>query len=419
MRIKRIRQFLHKSIFFYILYLFCYSQILHTQNHSINDVLALTLLNNLQLNSYSYDIRTADARTLQAGFRPNPELDVETENIGASIFGQTTFLLSQLIELGGKRKARLQFAQSERDRATLDYEVMKRQLYIETALLFIDALINQQKLIFLQENLNTLTNFSNIVEKRIKTGKASVIEESNFIVMLNTARIDLGKAQKELKIAKSKLAAQWGEPNSDAFYIEGTLDWIPEIMSFEEMECFIQEHPEIVRSYYEDHLRLAKILLEKSKGIPNVNFRGGPRYLKEANKWVGVVGFSIPLPINNRNQGSIGESMVNLEKLEIERAVIRLKLLTELKQAYLTIQSVFFELTLLKNLILPAAQKAYDFAYKGYEMARYNYLELIETERAYRTSKVSYLQALGEYHKALTILQGLIGSKVIRNQHFE
>jgi len=33
---------------------------------------------------------------------------------------QTTLLLSQLIELGGKRKARLQFAQSERDRVTLD-----------------------------------------------------------------------------------------------------------------------------------------------------------------------------------------------------------------------------------------------------------------------------------------------------------
>lgn len=405
-----------------LLTLFCCLSVrsLHAQNvHSLGDVLALTLMYNPQINSYDYDMRASDARILQASFRPNPALDVETENIGAPIFMQTTFLLSQLIELGGKRQARLQLAKSEQDRIDLDYEVSKRQIYIDTTLLFIDALVNQQKILFLEDNLNALQKFSSIVEKRVKAGKASVIEESNFTVLLNTARIDLRNAQNELKNAKSKLAAQWGEFNNDTFIIAGNLDWIPTVIPLSEMGGLIGEHPQIVRSYFEDNVRTAKVSLEKSKAHPDINVRGGPRYLKEANKWVWVIGFSVPLPIRDRNQGGILASSANLEKLEKEREALWTKLLTELNTSYATSQALLAELTLFQNTILPAAQKAYEFSYKGYELARYNYLELLETERAYRTSKIRYLQALGEYHKALAVLQGLTGSKAIINQQCE
>jgi outer membrane protein, heavy metal efflux system len=387
--------------------------------YSLEDSLAFTLLNNPELNSFNYDMRANDARILQAGFRPNPVFDVETENIGAHIFMQTTFLLSQLIEFGGKRKARLQLSQSERDRVVLDYEVKKRQLFVNTTLLYVEALINQQKIAFLEDNLKVLQQFSSIVEKRIKAGKASVIEESNFIILLNTARIDLKNAQNELKNSKYKLAAQWGEADNDAFTLLGTLDWTPPVVPLKEMGDLIQDHPQVILSYFEENLRAARIAVEKSKAYPDLNLRGGPRYLEEARKWVWVVGFAVPIPINDRNQGRIWESEENFERLEKEREALWVKLLTELNTSYSTIETTYSELNVLRNSILPAAQKAYDFSYKGYEMARYNYLELIETERAYRTSKIRYLQALGEYHKALAILQGLTGSKAIINQQCE
>ncbi len=388
-------------------------QSLSAHSYSLADALALTLLNNPELNAFDYDFRSGDARILQASLQPNPTLDVLTENINAHIFMQTTFMLSQLIELGGKLQARVKLAKTEKDRVALDYEVMKRKLFVETTLLFIEVLFNQQKLVFLQENLEVLQNFSSVVEKRVKAGKASVIEESNFIVLLNTARIDLNNAQNDLQIAQNKLAAQWGDANNESVFALGDLNWIPEIISLDKMGNLIQEHPQIIRSYFESNLRSAKILLEKSKSYPDVNLNGGPRYLEEVKKWVWVVGFTVPIPVNDRNQGRILESKENFEKLEKEREALWVKLLNELNASYAAIQTISYELHLLINSVLPAAQKAYDFSYKGYELARYNYLELIETERAYRTSKIRYLQALKEFHKALAILQGLTGSKAI------
>lgn len=400
-----------------ILLLLTVSQGLHAQcDHTLADALALTLLKNPELSSFDYEMRVADARILQAGIFPNPIFDVESENIDAPEFRQTTYLLSQLIELGGKRKARLQFAKSERNRVSLDYEVKKRQFFVETTLLFIDVLLKQQKITFLEDNLRVLENFYQVVGKRVKAGRASVIEESNYIILVNTARIDLRNSQNELAISINKLLAQWGGTNHEDFLALGDLNWVPDIIPFEKMGCFLYEHPQIIRSDYEENLRSARISLEKSKAFPDVTVRGGPRYLEEARRWVWVVGVNVPLPISDRNQGRIWESRENLEKLEKERESIWIKLLTELNNSYSNVQTVSSELNLLKSSILPAAQRAYDFGYKGYEMARYNYLELIETERIYRTSKIRYLQALADFHKALAVLQGLTGSKAIFNQ---
>lgn len=384
--------------------------------YSLNSILALTLLNNPELSAFSYDIREADARILQAGLIPNPIFDIESENLDAPPFRQTTFLLSQLIELGGKRKARLQFAQTESDRALLDYEVKKRQLFVDTTLLFIEALTVQEKIFFLEENFKYLKEFSEVVQKRVRIGKASIIEESNFIVLLNTALIDLKNAQNEFKKAKNRLAAQWGETTNDQFALAGDLDWIYEPTPLSELGASIKDHPELVRSYFEENVRAAKIAVEKSKAIPDASVRGGPRYLEEARKWVWVVGMSIPLPISDRNQGRISESFENYEKLEKEREAIWVKLLRELNDSFADIETTLSELDLLTHSILPAAQKAFDFSYKGYELARYNYLELIETERLYRSSKIRYLQALGDYHKAFAILQGLTGSHAFNKQ---
>lgn len=387
--------------------------------HSLVDALKLTLLNHSELTTFNYDMRASDARIWQAGFRPNPVLDVETENLGAPIFAQTTLLLSQVIEIGSKRKARLQHAFREKDKVFMDYEVRKRELFVETTLLFIEVLVNQEKISFLEENLKTLKEFSSTVENRVKAGRASVIEEANFTVLLATAMIDLNNGISELKSAKQKLAAQWNETNNSDFFVVGELNWTPQIAPLEELGSLIEEHPQVLHFSAEDNLRAARIGLERSKAYSDVNLRGGPRYLKEANKWVFVLGFTMPLPINDRNQGRIYESFENFQRLEKEREGVWTKLLTELNTSYSTLEKTYSELNVLQNILLPAATRAYDFSYKGYELARYNYLELLEAAKNYRNNKIRYLEILGEYRKALARLEGLTGSNKIIQQQCE
>ena len=75
----------------------------------LRDALAAALLGNPDLAAFSWEVRAREARTLQAGRFPNPELATEFEDFGGSgdrsgwQSAQSTLSLSQLIELGGKR----------------------------------------------------------------------------------------------------------------------------------------------------------------------------------------------------------------------------------------------------------------------------------------------------------------------------
>lgn len=78
----------------------------------LRQALALTLMYNPELKVFSLETRAAGARELQAGLWPNPEIEIEAENVGGTgeLSGfdsaETTIQLSQLIELGNKSQKR-------------------------------------------------------------------------------------------------------------------------------------------------------------------------------------------------------------------------------------------------------------------------------------------------------------------------
>ena len=108
---------------------------------SLRDAVALALLHHPGLAAFAWETRAREARMLQAGKPPNPTLDVLAEDIGASrragstleqfVQPQATIQLSQLIELGGKRAARLQLATFNRDLAAWDYETARIDVLTE------------------------------------------------------------------------------------------------------------------------------------------------------------------------------------------------------------------------------------------------------------------------------------------------
>jgi len=92
--------------------------------------LALTLTKNPYLAAFSEEIRAQEAVELQAGLIPNPVFDANAANFGNKAArgfdgDVVTLALSQLIELGGKRAARIQVAQIGREVADWDYEIQR------------------------------------------------------------------------------------------------------------------------------------------------------------------------------------------------------------------------------------------------------------------------------------------------------
>ena len=380
---------------------------------TLGQALALTLKQNPDLAAFSWDVRSAEARILQAGLRPNLELGLQTEDIGGSkqssgfSRSQTTVQLSQLIELGGKRRARVREATFGRELAKLDYETRRLDVLKKTAQAFVEVLSAQERVHLAQENVDLASGLIPDIRKRIEAGKASAVEQTRIDVAVASARIEFDQAKRALVTARQHLAAQWGSAKPDFSGAVGDLEQVPYLPSLENLSLDLAQNPELVRWEPETAKRQATLRLQQADAIPNLTLAAGPRYIVETGEWTQVVGFTLPLPFWNRNQGAILEARHQLAKTEDEKRSAVTRLSTELSDAYQTVARTANEIRVLKESVLPGAEKTVEAVQQGYEAGRFSYLDINEARRTLTASRLQYLQALSDCHKAIADIEAL------------
>jgi cobalt-zinc-cadmium efflux system outer membrane protein len=373
---------------------------------TLAEAVVLTLKQNPELAAFSWDVRSAEARILQARLRPNPELGMQTEDIGSSL-SQTTIQLSQLIELAGKRSARVREAKFGRELAKLDYETKRLDVLKKTAQAFVELLSAQERVRLAQENVDLASGLIPDIRKRIEAGKASAIEQTRSEVAVASARIELDQTKRALITARQHLAAQWGSAKPDFGRAVGDLERITYLPSLENLLFSLSQNPEIARWQPETDKRQATLRLQQAEAVPNMTLSAGPRYISETGEWTTVIGFSLPLPLWNRNQGAILEARNQLAKADDEKRSAVTRLSTELNDAYQTVARTSNEIRILKESVLPGAEKAVAALQEGYEAGRFSYLDINEARRTLTAARLQYLQALSDYHKSVAEIEAL------------
>jgi len=385
---------------------------------TLRQALSLALMNNPELTVFSWEVRAGEARTLQAGLLPNPELEIEMEEWGGTRDrkdfdgAETSIRLSQLVELAGKRDKRTRVATLERNVAGWDYESKRLDIFTQTAKAFIEVLATQKRIEVTEETLRLANQVLEAVAERVKAGKVSPLEESKAKVALATSRIDYERSKRELEAIRKKLSAMWGSASPAFTRVEGEFEAVRDIPSIQDLLVYISQNPDLARWKTEIELREAAIELEDARGIPNFTVSAGMQRFNETNKNAFILGFSIPFPVFNRNQGAKLEARYNLSKtLEEERAAgIRIR--TDLEQIYQELSSSYHEVVSLKNEVVPAAQLAFDAANEGYLQGKFGYLEVLDAQRTLFQAQGQYILALAAYHKAVADMERLIGQRL-------
>ncbi|MFB3065352.1 MAG: TolC family protein [Planctomycetota bacterium] len=383
---------------------------------TLSRALALALLRSPNLAAVAWDVRVADARRLQAGLLPNPEIEVEVEDFAgtgtlAGFDGaETTIVLSQLIELGGKRAARKQVAAFDAQLAAWGYETARLAVLTETTLTFLDVLGAQERLQLAEESHRLAQEVLSTVAERVKAGKVSPLEEMRAAVTLSKSAIDLDKASRSLDISRSFLAASWGSSRAGFDRVAGELDSVASIPSFESVAGLVARNPEIARWAQEMEQRLAVLARERAGRVPNLTLGIGVKHISEVDASALVFGLSIPIPLFDRNQGAILEARYELARAGHAKKAAEVRTWAALAAAYHTLASAHSEALSLRDDVLPAAQHAYAAARESYQEGKLGYLDILDAQRTLMEAKRSHVDALMTYHKAVAVVESLIGT---------
>ncbi len=377
-------------------------------------VLALTLTGNPELAAFSEEIRAREAAAVQASLLPNPVFGANAANFGnraaRGFDGDgVTLQLSQLIELGGKRTARIQVAQIGQEVASWDYEVQRVTVLTHAAQAFIDVLGSQAHTELAKHSLELAEKVVHTVSNQVKAGKVSPVEATRVEVALATAKTEMMRTERELETARRKLAAFWGSTVPKFSKVQGDLEAIQTLPSLPSLIERLKQNPELALWTSELSRRQALLEEEKAKAVPDLTVTlGGSNYLHNQD-YVMNVGVSMPLPVFDRNQGNIQQAERRRSKAENEQQAAQVRIGTELNATYLSLDAIHAEVEAYRSTILPGAESAYQAVQKGYRLGKFALLDVLDTQRTFFNAKGQYLRALAAYHQGVADIERLIG----------
>lgn len=385
---------------------------------TLRDALALAVLQNPELRTYPYDLRAAEARVLQAGLWPNPELAIEVEEFAGSgerrglDAAETTMQVGQPIELGGKRDKRVRLASLDKELVQWDYESARLDVMRDARQAFAAVLAAQDRVALAARLLDLSRQAHATVAQRVEAGKDSPVDELRAGVVLSKSRIELQKAQKALTAARHNLAAAWG--GKAAFFESAVGDFyeVSPLAPPADAAAAIAANPDVARWETQEHRQRAALHLEKARAVPDVMIGGGVRRFEQTDDSALVFGLAVPIPLFDRNQGGIRQAIADLGKTHRQYEAVQVRTLAALCEATGALAAAYDEVKILREDVLSRAQQAFEAAREGYQQGKFDYLYVLDTQRTLFETQAQYVDSVEAWHKARAVVERLVGGTV-------
>nr|WP_057925788.1 TolC family protein [Burkholderia ambifaria] len=378
---------------------------------TLSDALAAAARNNPALRGARADLDASAGALMQAGARPNPEVSFLQE--GFSRAERTSIaLINQTIELGGKRRARLDVASYGREAANASLDEQGAAVRADVIAAFYGLLAAQRQLQVTEESAAIAARSADLAGRRAQAGKVSPVEATKAQVAAAGVQIEVVTALGRADVAREKLNAAMGEAGSDRRVALGDLETVPAVEPLSTLAAQLDDAP-LARAARAEMLRAnAAVSLERARRIPDVTVGAGVKRVTTGGvpDNQAVVGVSIPIPLFDTNKGTLLEAAHKAERAnaDLERERTRLRL--ALTQAYADFDAAAQEARRLKTDILPGARLALDAMSRGYELGKFSFLDVLDAQRTLFQGQSQYVRALADAHAARADIGRLVGT---------
>lgn len=362
------------------------------------------------IDAASAGLRAAGAARTIAGLRPNPEIQVQTENIAGSgdyrgaRSAETTASLALPIELGGKRSARIAVADSRSNRARIDAAIALADLNLRISQTYIEAAAAERRVDVARQQAEIAGNAFRAARVRVTAGAGAPIDQQRADVLRVNAELGLERAIREAEVARGNLARLIGQP------IDGALDlaWFDRVGGYGPTMPITPEGTLALAAAQADvSTANAQVRLARSQRVPDITVSAGARRLAATNDMAAVVGITIPFPVFNNGSAAVSQARAEQDRADANRRLA----IIEAEQAIAGAQAQLANAAATARSTggpgLAAASEAARIARVGYAQGKFSQLDLLEAERTLAETRAAFTDALAAYHDAEARLERL------------
>lgn len=349
----------------------------------------------------------------------NPEVSIFREqlNAGTLDYDETTYQISQPIELLGQPFLRNRSANKSSEAATLSYQYDQSVLIEQVKSLYVEYWYLQHKLEVYDQALEVIDQVLASARNRQAEGTESGLQVQRFTIEKNRYLRERNEVELEMIQSQKQLAAMItsSEESGFEFQVEPDLPVEP-----------ILEDPETLRQYalaYRSDLQSMeleaealglKYRVEKRDRLPDLKVNFGYKNQSDGSEGF-VIGGGIQIPIFNRNSGNIRMAEADQRSMETSVHIQRRAIRNQVDVAYRRVQNLYGQWQEMQQN--PLTQEMLETSRSAYQEGRFSLVELLDATKAFVDGLSLQHRIVADYQQALFTLDTLTSGKISSTQN--
>ncbi len=374
---------------------------------SLKEAVARAIAASPDLRASDAGVDAARADQLQARVRPNPTVSVDADNVGGTgsygLFRQSeiTATYSQPVERGGKRAARMAYADRGVDLAEAEARVTRLDIARRVQTAYVDTQIAEQLVWIAEERLKLEREMQTEAVRRVRGFKDPLFVETATAARIVEAELGVRESKAKLDASKALLASFWGGPGAAIEVDEGiekpaTVD--PALAAAD-------------NAVYDAAIEQAKarVVVEQTRAVQDYSFSGGARFLRETNDVAILGGVSIPIGRFDRNQGNIARAQAERRQIEYLAEASRLERLRQLASLRADAEAARARAEGIMHDVYPKAVKTLAQVRDGYNRGGFRFSDVQDAANVIIDIQSQWAEAMTRYRDAQSEIDRLTG----------
>jgi outer membrane protein, heavy metal efflux system len=285
----------------------------------------------------------------------------------------------------------------------------RREIANRTRLRFIEVLADQRRVALAREYVALAARARDEVAATVRSGRNPETDLHAAELALADAELELEHAEHELASARITLANSWGAHEAGFGEAAGDLDTVPDAEPWDALVARLPSTPASLDAKLAGEVAAARRGLARANSRPDLNTSLGVRRLEGLGEQALVM--SVAMPLGNTRRGGLEQR--EAEAYETARhhdqAAVRAEQHRALFEQYQEMVHARGEFLLLRDRMLPAAEKSLALARRGFDAGRFPFLTLARSQEKLMELRRRRIDAVARQLSLLASIELLAG----------
>lgn len=397
---------------------------------AVDELVARALAQNPEVRAARAEIEAARGRLLQAGFRPNPMLDLNvSRNVIPAMTDNTQSIgITWPLDLAGRRDARLGVAAREVAIKEVNVQDRERRLASDIRMRAGELFAAERDLRVTDALLAANRRLLGLIGERVREGAAPPLEES--LMAVEVTRLEAQRATRagRVEVVRFQLAPLVGIAPTAPVEASGDIERPPSVpVQGRALGEALERRADLRMAALEVELAKARVDKERAEGrydaslmaryqreetgfdLMGMNGDGRFRPIQDVFHML-MFGVSITLPVRHQNQGNVRAAVAEAEGAQHRREAMALTVRQEIASAYAGHDAAVRAVELYGTQVLETARGNFDVVRQSYELGRATLLDLVAEQRRLIELEMGFTDVLKQRWDTVADIQRAIGT---------